>query len=81
MQQIADLLSVADAYKTGLGIEDTTVSARVFNDSKKLSALRAGADITIGRFNSALRWFDDNWPDGVRWPVQVQRPHHEEAEG
>lgn len=73
MQQIAHLLSVADAYKAALGIEDTTVSARVFNDSKKLTALRSGADITVGRFNAAMRWFDENWPNDVDRPAFLPR--------
>lgn len=79
MQQIAHLLSVADAYKSALDIEDTTVSARVFNDSKKLSALRSGADITVGRFNSAMQWFSVNWPDDALWPDDVHRPSAERA--
>ena len=74
MQQIAHLLSVTDAYKSALGIEDTTVSARVFNDSKKLTALRTGADITVGRYNGAMHWFSANWPEGAVWPASVARP-------
>lgn len=79
MQQIADLLSLADAYKSALGIEDTTVSARVFNDSKKLGAMRCGADITVGRLNSALQWFDANWPENATWPGHVNRPLRQES--
>lgn len=74
MTEIEHLLSVADAYKAALLIEDTTVSARVFDDSKKLAALRDGADITLGRFNKALMWFSANWPDGAVWPEDVMRP-------
>lgn len=79
MTEIEHLLSVADAYKAALLIEDTTVSARVFDDSKKLAALREGADITLGRFNKALVWFSANWPDGAEWPVHVMRPEMESA--
>ena len=63
MIDIDTLISRADDYKRLLNIpEDTTVSYRVFGDSKKLSALRCGADITVRRFNAAMRWFDYNWP-------------------
>ncbi len=68
MNDIAHLIRIADAYKTALGLEDTTVSTRVFKDSKKLGALRNGADITVSRFNAALRWFDENWPQHVERP-------------
>jgi len=57
------LLHRADQYKAAAGIsDDTTVSYRVFGDTKKLSAMRAGADITVRRFNAAMAWFDANWP-------------------
>lgn len=74
MNEIDHLLAVADAYKVALQIEDTTVSSRVFQDSKKLEALRSGADITISRFNSAMRWFSENWPVAAEWPRKVSRP-------
>tara|TARA_R110002049_G_scaffold23545_10_gene83668 strand:- start:52466 stop:52714 length:249 start_codon:yes stop_codon:yes gene_type:complete len=64
MNTIENLLAVADAYKRASGIEfDRTVSHRVFGDSKKLSALRTGSDITLRRYNDALLWFSENWPE------------------
>ena len=63
MIQIETLISRADAYKALVGIvDDTTVSYRVFGDTKKLTALRGGADITVRRFNQAMEWFEKNWP-------------------
>lgn len=63
------LIRLADAYKAGCAVtNDSTVSFRVFGDSKKLAQLRAGRDITVSRFNAAVAWFRDNWPDGVTWP-------------
>lgn len=57
------LIERADAYKAAAGLtDDTTVSYRVFSDTKKLTALRQGADITTRRFNAAMAWFDENWP-------------------
>lgn len=74
MIKISDLLAVADAYEAGTRLEDVTLSHRLFADSKKLAALRAGADITVGRFNAAMLWLSDNWPVGAVWPVTVARP-------
>lgn len=62
------LLRVADAYMAAAGVSETTVSHRVFRDSGKLRAMRAGADITVGRFNAALRWFAAHWPAGAARP-------------
>lgn len=65
MITINELLAVADAYKIAALVDhDRTVSHRVFEDSKKISALRTGAGIDVRRFNSALCWFFHNWPEG-----------------
>lgn len=74
MFDIADLVTLADTYGRHAEIEEKTVSSRVFADSKKLSALRTGSDITVGRFNAAMQWFSDNWPEAVDWPEGVVRP-------
>lgn len=71
MQTIDSLLAIADAYKRASDIDhDSTVSHRVFGDSKKLTALRGGADITVRRFNDAMRWFEVNWPEGEKHPCE-----------
>lgn len=60
---IDDLIARADGYKAATGIvDDSTVSYRVFGDTKKLGAMRRGADITTRRFKAAMQWFDQNWP-------------------
>lgn len=70
----ASLLSVLDAYSSGKGWKDGTASTRIFNDGKKVSQLRAGASITISRLNEALRRMSEDWPEGVEWPANVNRP-------
>jgi hypothetical protein len=70
----ADLIRVADAYAVAAGVEEKTVSHRVFGDSKKLTAIRAGKDITVRRLNDALAWFSTNWPQNAIWPKSVTRP-------
>jgi hypothetical protein len=74
MIEIRHLLLIIDAYREATGVEDTTVSNRVFADSKKITAMRAGADITLGRFNEALRWFSQHWPEGAEWPSEIPLP-------
>ena len=68
------LIRIADEYARSSQVEEKTVSSRVFQDSKKLGAIRSGADITIGRFNAALKWFSENWPTGAVWPNDIARP-------
>jgi hypothetical protein len=79
MLTIHHLIHLAAEYARLMGVEEKTVSNRVFSDSKKLAAMRAGGDITVGRFNEALRWFSKNWPEGADWPAGVPRPLVAEA--
>lgn len=74
MLNIEHLITVADEYGRVAQVEEKTVSSRVFQDSKKLGAIRTGADITVGRYNAALAWFAENWPEGAKWPAGVPRP-------
>jgi hypothetical protein len=30
--------------------------------------MRNGGEITVGRFNGAMRWLAENWPDGSDLP-------------
>lgn len=64
------LLDLADAYKAAAGIErDTTLSYRMFGDSKKLRLLREGGDITLTRYHAAIEWLLETWPEGHPVPA------------
>ena len=74
MLAIQQLLSLADAYRSATDIRDNTLSWRVFGDTKKLTAIREGADIQVGRYEKAIAWFSANWPEGAVWPADIARP-------
>ena len=69
------LLAVARAYCQARSLSLARVSTLVFNEGKKLEAIASkGADLATGRFETAMSWFSDNWPDGAVWPEAVERP-------
>lgn len=74
MLQISDLLALADEYQRICPVADSTLSTAIFNDGKKLSALRADKDLHTKRFNASVQWFSDHWPDGAKWPTDIVRP-------
>lgn len=74
MTCIDQILKLADAYAAATGVEGTTLSWRVFGDTKKLGAIRSGGDLQTKRFEGALGWFADNWPTGEAWPDGVAHP-------
>lgn len=75
MDQIADILSLSDAYCAAAGTAEATLSTRVFGAGSRLAQLRGGAsDLGVRRAALAIKWFSDHWPDGARWPESVDRP-------
>jgi hypothetical protein len=70
-----DLLECADLYRALTGVEEVTLSYRIFGDTKKLRALRDTAGITLDRFNAGMTWFATNWPEGANIPARL-KPYH-----
>ena len=68
------ILLLSERYQKSTGLIETTISSRIFNDGKKIAALRSGSDLTTSRYNAALLWFDENWPGLDPWPSKVSRP-------
>lgn len=75
MATIKALKTVASAFTAATGLPLKTLSHRIFDDGKKLDAIFAGdADVVTARFDRAMQWFSDNWPEGTEWPTDVVRP-------
>lgn len=74
MHAIPNLLCIAGAYQAATGLDQSTVSWRALGDVRKLSALAEGKDIQVTRYERAMIWFSENWPEGVEWPDAVNRP-------
>ncbi len=73
MSQIQQILALADAYADAEGIQLSTVSWRVFGDTKKLQALHDGGDLQTRRADGAMTWFRENWPTAAEWPEGIER--------
>lgn len=79
MTGIDQLLGLAREYARAEGIELSTVSWRVFGDTKKLGAMETGSDIQVRRHEKAMAWFSENWPGSAEWPADVPRPENATA--
>lgn len=73
------LISVATTFADLRGLSQSRVSTIVFGDGKVLDRLQGSSDITTGRYEAAMAWFNANWPDGASWPDHVHRPAVREA--
>lgn len=74
MSRLDHVVILAQAYGESMGLGNTTVSWRVFGDSKKLAAIVGGADLQVTRYERALQWFSDHWPATLTWPQDIPRP-------
>ena len=73
MITISSLICIVDRFLALSGdLRESTLSYRIFGDTKKLTALRGDAEITVGRFNAAMRYFAVNWPPGQVLPDELQ---------
>jgi hypothetical protein len=71
MQTKDDLLECADLFRGLTGLEEVTLSYRIFGDTKKLRQLRGPSGITLDRFNAAMIWLASNWPAGADLPDRL----------
>ncbi len=74
MPHVSHIIALADAWLVATGLRETTLSNRLFGESKKLSLLRSGSDLTTGRYRMAVRWFAENWPENTDWPDFIPMP-------
>lgn len=73
------ILTVARAYCDARVLSPSRVSTLVFNDGKKIGLIEGGADLQTSKFEQAMAWFSDNWPENAKWPSDVPRPTAEAA--
>lgn len=74
MVNIDQFLELADTYAEKMQLAESTVSTRIFNDGKRLRMLRDGNDVGIRKVEDAVKYFSENWPEGVAWPKRIPRP-------
>ena len=56
------LFSRAREYAEITGLSIATVSRKASGDARFFKRIEDGAGFTVGRFDTVMRWFDDNWP-------------------
>lgn len=75
MSAIDQFIRVADEYARVEGISEPVVSWRLFGDSKKYPAIKAGkSDLQTRRYEKVMRVLSAKWPAEAEWPSDVSRP-------
>ena len=68
------ILTLAERYCAAKDVSEARVATLIFNQGGTIKRLRAGGDLTTRKFEFAIQWFSDHWPDGEPWPVDIPRP-------
>lgn len=68
------LLSLASTLSAHVGRAEATISFKAVGHGRLFARLRNGDGCTMRTAQRALDWFDENWPDDLAWPADVQRP-------
>jgi hypothetical protein len=68
------LLNLIDLYAEAKSLSSSRVTTIVMNSGSVYRSLKEGKDITVGRVESAIKWFDAHWPDDLPWPEGLARP-------
>lgn len=68
------LITVCTAYADANNISMSTLSTQLLNGGGRLQTIAAGGDLNTGKFEEAMLWLSENWPDGTKWPIGVKRP-------
>jgi hypothetical protein len=73
------LILLIETFASARGLSPSRVSTVALNAGHTYQNLLDGKDITVGRFERAMRWFSENWPEDAEWPADVPRPTAEAA--
>lgn len=81
MNETGNLIALCERLVAHEGVTHWAVSQRIFRQGDFFSRLqkvtpKRGKPVSCGlrRYNEAMRWFSDNWPDGLDWPEGIPRP-------
>ncbi len=75
MPHALHILLLSEEWLRRTGLRETTLSSRLYGESKKIASLRKGSDLTLSRYRDSLQWFHENWPPNAIWPDGIARPN------
>lgn len=70
----AQLVKVSRCYAEAKGISLSTLSTNLLNGGTQLKRIADGGDLNTRKFEQAMSWLSENWPDNAEWPADVARP-------
>lgn len=72
--QVEHLVHLLDAYTAHTNLKPSTVGVYTVNDGAFFPRLKGGGDCGTRTFHRVLVWFDQNWPEDLEWPREIERP-------
>ena len=76
VHQIYEILTLAECYARARRIAPSTLSLCASQSSSWLDRCATG-NVTIRSAVAFVQWLSNNWPIGLEWPVDIDRPKPE----
>ncbi|MEO1974780.1 MAG: hypothetical protein ABGX15_01365 [Paracoccaceae bacterium] len=71
---LQDLLSLSEAYCAHVERSEATVSNQITTHARLFKRLREGKGCNVSTYLAAMKWFSENWPLDLEWPIGTPRP-------
>jgi len=68
------LLHLTEIYCGARGMSEARLATIIFDQGGTYKRLRLGGDMTTHKWEEAMQWFNDHWPDEQPWPAEIPRP-------
>jgi len=73
MYTVGELLELAHTYMAATGMTASRLSKLAANNNRLFERLGEGFDCHADMVERASAWFDEHWPDDLKWPKGVTR--------
>ncbi len=71
MDYRTQLLTLCREYCRATGRSEARVATIVHSQGRFFDRIRDGQGCSVDTYLKVKRWFVENWPEGVAWPVEV----------
>ncbi len=69
-----NLQALCGAFSEEKKLKESTIGRLCAADGRFFPRLRDGNTFTAKKYDEIVLWFSSNWPDGLSWPANIERP-------
>lgn len=75
----ANLVTLIESVAAHTGRSATSISREVARDDRFYGTVKAGANFTVGKYDTVAAKLKSIWPDDLEWPDDIPAPDPDAA--